>query len=186
MFEGLRARIEKFLADHTAPMDSRSRAALLQEAVVEAKVAIGNMGTALGATERELLQEREQLEATQRRGALAAGIPDAETVAVAERFAARHRERIGVLEKKLAAQREELALAERDLETMVSELRGLRQSGPAAASAEAAWRDLEAAGGARPATDVEGELLRQELDRARGEAAAEAQLRELKKKLGKD
>ena len=51
---------------------------------------------------------------------------------------------------------------------------------------EAAWRDLESAGGARPETDVEGELLRSQLQRQQMDKAVDAQLEHLKRKLGKD
>ncbi|HEY6209762.1 MAG TPA: hypothetical protein VIW28_11925, partial [Gemmatimonadales bacterium] len=53
-------------------------------------------------------------------------------------------------------------------------------------SAERAWRDLQQAGGARPGTDLKDELLRGQMDRAAREAAAEQQLRELKRKMKKE
>ena len=52
--------------------------------------------------------------------------------------------------------------------------------------AEVAWRGLQAACGARYGKDPEGELLNSQLDRAAREAAADRQLRELKKKMKKD
>ncbi|HWN83094.1 MAG TPA: hypothetical protein VNM87_13430, partial [Candidatus Udaeobacter sp.] len=113
VFEGLKARLERLLQDHSRP-DPRARAAALREAVLEAKVGIQTMRSALAATERELEAERRQLADAERRGQLAAQLPDQETVSVAERFAQRHRARVGVLERKLAVQREELTLAERE------------------------------------------------------------------------
>jgi hypothetical protein len=142
------------------------------------------MRAALAASERELEAERRQLEDAERRGRLAGEIADTETVAIAERFAARHRERAAVLERKLAVQRDELMLAEREVEEVASHLKASRQGGPAA-GIDAAWRDIEAAGGARPGADVDDELLKARADRAAHEAAAEAQLAYLKKKLGK-
>jgi hypothetical protein len=53
-------------------------------------------------------------------------------------------------------------------------------------SAERAWQDLTAAGGARPGTDLQDELLKSEMDRSAREAAADQQLDALKKKLRKD
>lgn len=188
MFENLKARLEKFLADHTPPADPRARVAALHAALVEAKVAVGSMRDGVTRTERELSGEERQLADAERRGRLAAEIPDQETVRVAETFAARHRERIEVLRRKLAAQRDELRLMERDVETLVAQLRQARQGmgeGPTDAQA-AAWRDIEAAGGVRPDTDLEGELLKSELDRQRQQEAVEAQLAHLKKKLGKE
>ena len=190
MFEGLKARLEKILADHTPPGDPRQRAALLHSALVEAKVAVSAMQDALAATERNLAAERRQLEDAERRGRLASQIPDPETVQIAEQFAIRHRERAQVLEKKLAAQRDELALTQRDVEQMRLELRQSRQSGTSGGAPtpnqEAAWRDLETAGGVRPETDVEGELLKSQLNRQQLDAAVQAQLDHLKKKLGRE
>lgn len=146
------------------------------------------MREALTTTERLLAQERTLLGDAERRGALAAEVPDPETVRVAEQFTTRHRERAGVLEKKLAAAREELSLAERDLAELSRQYRDARQGSGAGRTPaqEAAWRDLEAAGGSRPESDVEGELLKHQFDRSRMDAAVQAQLDHLKKKLGKE
>jgi hypothetical protein len=188
VFEGLKARLEKILADHTPPGDPRQRAALLHSAVVEAKVAVSAMRDALAATERTLAAERKQLQDAERRGRLAAQIPDPDTVQVAEQFATRHRERVAVLERKLAAQQEELSLTQRDVDQMTLELKqsrsGASSSGGTTANQEAAWRDLESAGGVRPDTDLEGELLKSDLNRKQLDAAVQAQLEHLKKKLG--
>lgn len=190
MFEGLKARLEKILADHTMPGDPRQRAALLHSALVEAKAAVAAMQDALAATERQLAAERKQLDDAERRGRLAAEIPDPETVRVAEQFAARHRERVVVLEKKLAVQHDELGLARREVEQMTAELRQVRATGTASggrtASQDAAWRDIENAGGVRPDTDVDGELLKHQISRQQMDAAVQAQLDHLKKKLGKE
>jgi hypothetical protein len=188
VFEGLRARLEKLLADHTLPDDPRARRAQVHAALLETKVAVGAMRDALATTERTLGAERQQLADAERRGALAAQVPDPETVQVAEQFVLRHRERAGVLVKKLAAQREELSLAERDLAQLTQEFRGARQgtAGGRTPAQEAAWRDLEAAGGVRPETDLDGELLKGQLNRNRMDAAVQAQLDHLKKKMGKE
>ena len=112
-------------------------------------------------------------------------MPDAETVAVAERFAVRHRERILVLERKIVVQRDELALAEREVQEMTAQWRSAAQGGPRSDSIEAAWRDLEAAGGvARPPTRPTG--WRPKLERRKRDEAVEAQLAYLKKKMGRD
>jgi hypothetical protein len=109
-------------------------------------------------------------------------VPDPETVALAERYAQRHRERIAVLERKLTVQQDELAIAERETQEMLLEFRSARTGAPFE-SVEAAWRDLEAAGGERPVaglgdeTDPSGDKLKQ---------AVEAQLAYLKRKMGKD
>src|SRR6058998_178100 len=130
----------------------------MREAVVDAKVAVAEIQEAMTRTERESGLERQRLADAERRGRLAAEIQDQETVDVAQRFAAKHRERAGVLEHKLAALREELALYERELADMQAQLVRAERDRPlteAERSAERAWRDLQAAGGARPGTDVD-------------------------------
>jgi hypothetical protein len=156
----------------------------LREALVEAKLGLDRMREGLTVTERELAAERKQLDDAERRGRLAAQVPDAETVTVAERFALRHRERVAMLDRKLGVQRDELVLAQRELEEMAAHYRA--SSHPdAEASLRAAWREVEAAGGVRPETDLESELLRAQTERRLMEEAVEAQLAHLKKKLGK-
>ena len=182
MFESVKARLERFLRQHTRS-DPRARAAALREAILEAKVGISTMQNALAATDRELVLERRQLADAERRGRLAAEVPDAETLALAERFAVRHRERVTVLEHKLVVQREELTLAEREVAEMLTEYRAARP-GAGSESIEGAWRDLEAAGGERPGTGLDEDASGAENDR-RLKEAIEAQLAFLKKKMGK-
>ena len=187
MFEGLRSRIEQFLAEHTAPADARASAAMLQQAVIEAKVSLSQMKDGIAATERELLLEQKQLEDAERRGRMATEIADQETAELAVRYTTRHRERALILERKLVVQREELVLAERDVAEWTAQLRAAKQGlSSGATSAGAAWRDLESAGGTRPETDMSGDLLKSNLDRAAHEAAADEQLAHLKRKLRKD
>ncbi|MBI1967456.1 MAG: hypothetical protein HYS40_05665 [Gemmatimonadetes bacterium] len=189
MFERLRDAFRAALDAATPPGDLRDLARQMREAVIEAKVAVGEMRDALGRTERELALERQRHADAERRGRLAAEIQDQETVEIAERFAAKYRERVAILERKLAAQKDELALAERDLEDMHAQLKSAERDRPSAQagrSTEAAWRDLQSAGGARPGIDLQDELLKAEMDRAQREAAAERQLEELKKKMRKE
>ena len=189
MFERLRDAVRAALDAATPPGDLRDLVRQMREAVVDAKVAVQEMRAALARTELEVKVEGQRLADAERRGRLAAEIQDQETVQVAERFAARHRERVGVQERKLAAQREELGLAERDLAEMRAQLAAADRERPAAAgtsSAERAWRDIQAAGGARPGVDLHDELLKADMDRVAREQAADEQLDLLKKKLGKN
>jgi len=189
VFERLRDALRAALDAATPPGDLRDLARQMREAVVEAKLAVRDGREALARTQRELGEERQRLADAERRGRLAAEIQDAETVEVARRFAAKHGERVGVLDRKLAALSAELALSERELAEMQAQLARAERDRPlteAERSAERAWRDLQAAGGARPATDVRDELLKAEMDRAAREAAADRQLKELKKKMKKD
>ena len=155
----------------------------MREAVVDAKVAVAEIQDAITRTDRDLAAERQRLADAERRGRLAGEIQDQETVTVAGRFAAKHRERLGVLERKLQAQREELGLAQRELDEMQAQLKSAAAAQP---STERAWHDLEEVGGAREGTDLRDELLKSDMDRAAREAAAARQLEELKKKMRKE
>ena len=180
MLEGLKARLDQLLREG-AHTDARAYAAGLREALLEARLGIGKMREALAATERELAAERKQLEDAERRGRLAAAVPDPETVVIAERFALRHRERVAVLERKLIVQRDELLLGERELAEMTADAQRATAGNPSESIA-AAWRDLESAGAVRP---DEQERMHADADRQQRESAIEAQLAYLKKKLGK-
>lgn len=189
LFERLRDAFRAALDAAAAPADLRALARQMREAVVDAKVAVAEIQDAVTRTDRELGLERQRLADAERRGRLAGEIQDQETVAVAERFTAKHRERITVLERKLASQREELALAERELAEMQAQLKTADRDRPAMEgdrSTEQAWRDVQNAGGARPGMDLQDELLKSDMDRAAREAAAARQLEELKKKMRKE
>jgi hypothetical protein len=182
MFENLKARLDRLLQDHSRS-DPRARAAALREALLEAKVGVNTMRSALAVTEKELLAERRHLADAERRGQLAAEVPDQETVLVAQRFVQRHRERVGVLERKLVVQRDELVLAEREVTEMLSEYRTAKAGRPFE-SIDAAWRHLEAAGGERAGPGLDDEKTQQDSDQ-KLKRAIEEQLAFLKKKLGK-
>jgi hypothetical protein len=168
MFESLRARLDRFLAERTPAADPREHQQALHGALLDAKVGLGVMRDALQKAERELEGERQQLADAERRGGLAARIGDQETADVAARFATRHGERVGLLERKVAVQRDELAMAEREYESMRAEFQQARGSV-----------------GVPPASEpeVEDAALRHQLDRAARESAAEAQLAHLKRKV---
>lgn len=186
MFESLRDRLDAMIRS-TGQGDSRAAARGLEGALVEARAALGALRDGHTATDRRLAAERQALEDALRRGRLALEAGDAETVRVAEEFAGRHRERVGVLERKLAVQAEEVAIAGREVEELTAMWRRARTgAGAAESSLDLAWRELEAAGmPGRVGPDAETERLRQEVDRAAREAAVEAQLAELKRRLGK-
>ena len=189
MFERLRHAFRAALDAATPPADLRELARGMREAVVDAKVAVGELRETIARTEQELTLQRQALADAERRGRLAGEIQDRDTVEVAERFAAKHRERVAVMERKVAAQRDELALAERELVEMEAELKRAvegRAGLEGERSTEQAWRDLQAAGAERPGTDLRDELLKSQLDRAEREAAADRQLEELKKKMRKE
>jgi hypothetical protein len=187
MFDRLRDALRAAL-DAASPGDLRALARRMREALIEAGAAVREMREGLGRAERELAAERQRVADAERRGRLAAEIQDGETVDVAQRFAAKHRERVGVLERQLAAQRDELALAERDRAEMMADLVRAERDQPATEaerSAARAWRELRQAGGGdvRPETDLQGDLLRADLDATARDAAAERQLRDIKKRV---
>jgi hypothetical protein len=174
VFERLRAAINAALDAATPPADARELAAQMRQATIELRAAVARMRDDLGATDRQLEAERRARDDAARRGQLAAGIRDAETVGVAERFVARHGEHILVLEQKQGAQRAELALAERELADMTEQLQALQRQ--RAAGARQAPRAVP---------DPGDDLLSHQMDRAERERAADEQLRELKKRMGK-
>jgi hypothetical protein len=182
VFDDLKARLEQFFRTDSRS-DSRAHASALREALLEAKVGVSTMRSALAATEDELRQERRRLDDAERRGKLAADVPDTETVALARRYADRHRERVGVLERKLTVQRDELAIAEREVVEMLSEYHTARAGRPFD-SVDAAWRELQAAGAEHPGLGLDDGPERHSEEKLK--QAIEAQLAYLKKKLGKD
>lgn len=104
--------------------DERRRATHgMRDALVHAKLALRDLAAAKAATEARLQAERTELETVRRRMGYAVEIGDTETVAIAERFAAQHAERVAMLETKLMAQEQELTVTERDYEAMSVELR---------------------------------------------------------------
>ncbi len=170
----LKARLDSLLRDFTRPGSSRDQAAALHSALVDMKVGLKDLEQALGATERELTGERSELETAERRGQLARDIDDGETASIADQFVTRHRERVALLERKLAVQQEELAISRREYEELAARYRGARQGIP-----EPGVR------AAMPDPLAEDELLQAQADRQTADAAVEAQLAMLKKKLGK-
>lgn len=188
MFESLRAAINAALDAATPDSDPRDVIGKMREAVIEARTSIELMREGVMKTEARLAAERQKLADAERRGRLAAGIQDTETAEVAERFAAKHGERVKVLQDKLEAQQAELMLAEREYEEMKSQLVEQERKRPetqASRRVEAAWRDLEAAGISRSGADEETRRLKREMERAAREAKADQQLDELKKKMEK-
>lgn len=188
MFEQLRARLEAALAAATKAEDPRAAVGRMREALIEMRAAVGPMRDGVAETDRLLAAARAELETARRRGVMAAGIGDGETVTVAEKYAAKLEGRVAVLEQKAAAQRAELTLAEQDLAEMTTQFNDAvrpRGGGAAEQAAEAAWQSLGQAGMDRPGTDVEDELLRHRMDRVALEAEADAKLEELKRRMGK-
>lgn len=179
-FEELRLRLERLLDEARRIADPRASAGGLHGAMVETKVALGTLRDALAGTERELDAEQRQLADAERRGRLATEAGDQETVAVAERFVARHTERIGVLERRLAVQREEVALLERDYAELAASYGMARRGIPPTPQPRVTEAEL---GLADPATERELDGLERRASREELDAAVQAQLAALKAKL---
>ena len=168
----LKARLDRLL--HEQGLGStRREAGALQEVLVELKIGLKDLTDALAATERELVSERDQLVTAERRGKLAVEINDGETATIATQYIERHRQRIDLLERKVAVQRDELAIADREYQELSDRYRAARQGIPGSDPG-------------RPPVDLEDPgFVKARIDRQAAEAAADAQLEMLKKKLGK-
>ncbi len=91
---------------------------MMRREMVEARALLPELDEEIARVQREVEAERRALADAQRRGTLAERINDAETVRVANEFAARHSERLRVLEQKLQATRAERELRGREVEEM--------------------------------------------------------------------
>lgn len=189
MFEEIRQAFHDLLHGNVAPADRRDMLGQMRDSLVRARLAIDDLRTGAEATRKRLTAERRELETVVRRKALAEGIGDAETVAVAARFEAHHLERVTLLQRKLEAEEGELALVERELEEMKAQFKaasagvgsGLRAGRPGAAPTSDAELGLDNDG-----SGLASELgaMERERRRATSEADAEARLAELKKRMG--
>lgn len=185
MFEQLRETI-RGLGDRLAPEERRRVASSMREALVHAKLGLKDLQDAVRTTEAKVIAERAELETILRRQGLAAQIGDDETVAIAEKFALQHAERLAVMESKLMVQQQELTLNEREYEEMSSQLRqAMSGFAPGGATAEAtAQREVDALLNDEPLPgDATAAPLRR--TRAEKEASAESRLADLKRRMGK-
>jgi hypothetical protein len=185
VFDGLRDRLDRLFASHgAAGARSAAASAALREATRDAERVLLLLREALSETEVSLTSERRQLHDAERRGRLAAAVPDPETVAIAARFAARHRERLVLLERKAAVQRDELQLAERELEELAVHAAELGRRDVAADLRSAAKTGEHPSPAA--SRSFEDDLKRMQAERRMMDEAVERQLAYLKKKMGKD
>jgi phage shock protein A len=90
----------------------------MRREMVDTRAALPLLEDAVRGAEAELERERRALADTERRGALAEKIDDAETVRVAAEFAEKHRRRVAVLEDKVKAARAEHALRVDEVQDM--------------------------------------------------------------------
>jgi hypothetical protein len=177
-FEDIKAHLDHLFAYRPAG-SSKEQATGLRAALVEFKVALGQLQAALAVTEKELELARKNLTDYERRGQLAADIGDTETAEVAAEYAVKARERVDLLERKVLVQRDEVHIAEREYEITKAQYHrashGLPLDPPTSSAPPS-----DASGA--PAPPLEDPFL----DRRAREAAVEAQLEMLKKKLGRE
>lgn len=164
---------------------SRARARMMREALVDAKVGLSQSRAARDVARAQLERERTELATVRRRGQLAAGINDSETMRLAAEYERKHSERISVLETKLAALEQEVALVERETAEMTVQLKQLTGMGDAGAP-PAPDESTQAADEKSEASDLsELDALRRSADRSARDADAERRLADLKRRMGK-
>jgi len=152
----------------------------MRETLVQARVGLANMRQGIEGTRLSLTAKQRELETVQRRKAQAAGIGDAETVRVAERYEAELVSRIEVLTRKLTVQEDEVALGEREVSEMTAELRKAIGGVPPVPGVS----DDPLAGVESAALDELSSLERSRARAAR-DANADERLAELKRRMGK-
>jgi len=172
---------------NTPPEDRRAAMARMKDTLVQARMGLDDLREGVRVTERRLAAERTELETAERRRGLAERIQDTETLALAEKYAKTHGDRVAALAAKLAAQEQELALAEREVEEMTAELRAAMSGvGPSpAASSLHAEREADAAADPDAELASSVDALGRARRRASQEQTAEEQLAELKRRMGK-
>ena len=170
--DDLKARLDELLSRQGLAA-GRGETGAIHEALVDLKVGLKDLRDAVAKTELELTAERARLETAERRGRLAEGINDAETTEIARQFTEKHRQRVDLLERKLGVQHDEVAIAERDYQALADRYRAAKQGMP---------------GSEAPRVSVDTDdpdFVRTKIDRQAAEAAANAQLEMLKRKMGK-
>jgi hypothetical protein len=179
MFERLKETLRDALSRASSPQ-GRAALAQMREALVQARVGLADLREGVDRTRARLEAERAELDTVRRRGKLAADIDDRETVRIAEQYERKHGERVVVLEKKLAAQQEELTLAEHEIDEMTAQLRAayVGVAPPDAPAPSTVPDPLEEA-------RAESDALRRDIDRTARDSAAQRQLDELKRRMGK-
>lgn len=172
--DDIKAQLDRIFAAGNRT-SSREQAAGLREALLEFKVGIGQLREGLARSERELDVARREAADYARRGALAADINDTETARIAQEYTAKANARVDLLERKVIVQRDELAMAERDYEATKAQFQSASRGVPP---------DGQPAGDPLADPDRMSSDDRVMLDQRAREAAVEAQLAHLKKKLG--
>lgn len=185
MLDEFRQSLADLLDRRTPPDARRSGLARMRDTLVAARLGRDDLRRAVSATRARVQAEEAEVATMQRRRTHAARIGDAETVALADSYAARHTERADVLRRKLAAEEEELVLVEHEVEQMSAAfsaaMAGVR-SGRGAVDSAGADEEGDVGG-----ADVGAELaaLGRVAARRSREAEADRRLAELKRRMGR-
>ena len=191
MFESIREALRDLWHGSRTPEERRAALTQMRETLVRARVGVEDLQSALSTTKVRLAEERRELDTVRRRKEMAERIADAETVVVAARFERQHAERVDVLERKLEAQEAELALVEREVTEMTREFKAAHAGiDPATVTGGGSERSRQAEvdaalGGTGPGAEELDSLRRREA-REQRDAQADAMLRALKQRLGRD
>jgi hypothetical protein len=122
MFESFRQSLSDLMDRATPPEERRAGLARMKQTLVQAKMGLDDLRQGVAVTRQRLEVELRELETMRRRKGAAAGINDAETTGLAEKYEAIHEERSGVLKRKLEAQEAELILVEREVSRALARL----------------------------------------------------------------
>jgi hypothetical protein len=189
MFDSFRQSLRDLMDRATPPEERRAGLARMKQTLVTARLGLDDLRGGVQVTRKRLEGEQRELETMRRRKGLAAGINDAQTVALAEKYEAHHAERVAVLARKLEAQEAELAIAERDVAEMAAELRnavaGIGGPAGSASAGDAAAAESDAVVNDRAGVAEEIDALGRAARRSARDADAERQLAELKRRMGK-
>jgi len=169
----------------TPPEERRAGLARMKQTLVQARMGLDDLRGGIEQTRQRLAVEQAELETVRRRKGLAAGINDAETVALAEKYEALHAERSEVLARKLAVQESELALVEREVGEMTAALKSAVVGAGETTPLSNESRDVDEMldGGANVAQEIDA--LGRASARSAREADADRLLAELKRRMGK-
>lgn len=183
-FDNFRKSLEDLMNRHTPPTDRREAASQMRDTLIQAKMGLSEMRDALETARTRLTFEEHELETVTRRRQMALDIDDAETVAIADKFMATHGGRVELLRRKVGIQEDEMRMAEADVEAMTRDLKaataGIGDFGPTTAPATSPDLDFSGA-----AVSSEIDALSRKRARAEHQANAEAELEELKRRMGR-
>ena len=186
VFDGFRRSFEELLDRATRPEERRAVASRMKDTLVQARVGLDDLRTALEKSRQRLTLEERELATVRRRKQLAEGIGDRETVDIAAKYEEMHAQRVDVVRQKINAQEAELALAERDVREMSVQLKAVLAGTDARGAATAIDPGMETREAA-DSSSLHDEI--NSLGRARAAADREAdaakRLDELKRRMGK-